>query len=105
MTAADTAPMTVNEEGPNFVTPADEARRHAARALLRRESPMHGVDFDPSWALTNHDVLEIEGQSTRFINGPRAVLQRGEQDRMTMESGNPQGDLVPMDPDTLEPVS
>ena len=104
MTAADTAPTTADDAGQVFVTPAayaDEARPLAALALLRRESPVHRVDadgFDPFRAPTKHDdVLDVERQNTRFINGPRAVLQPAEQDRMTMESGNPQRDLVHMD--------
>ncbi len=42
--------------------------------------------------------MEIERQNNLFLNGPRTVLQTVDQDRILRESGNPQRDIVHMDP-------
>ena len=73
--------MTIDDAGRVFTDPkayADEARFHAVRAQLRRESPVHRVEadgFTPFWAVTKHaDVMEIERGSDRWLNAPRPAL-------------------------------
>jgi cytochrome P450 len=45
---------------------------------MRREAPVVWVEppgFRPFWAVSRHaDIMEIERQNERFLNGPRAVL-------------------------------
>ncbi|MFC5751604.1 cytochrome P450 [Actinomadura rugatobispora] len=73
--------LTVEEAGRALADPsayADDARLHAALALLRREAPVHWVEPDgyhPFWAITRHaDVLEIERNHQIFLNAPRPQL-------------------------------
>jgi cytochrome P450 len=73
--------MDIEEAGTVFTDPsayADDARFHAATALLRRESPVHLVEhpkFNPFWAITRHeDVLAIARDSETWINAPRPAL-------------------------------
>jgi cytochrome P450 len=46
---------------------------------MRRNAPVVWVEppgFRPFWAVSRHaDIIEIERQNDRFLNGPRAVLQ------------------------------
>ncbi|EFC86364.1 hypothetical protein FrEUN1fDRAFT_0465 [Parafrankia sp. EUN1f] len=53
---------------------ADDARFHAAAALLRRESPVHLVEhekFHPFYAITKHeDVMSISRASDIWLNAP-----------------------------------
>ncbi|CUU56931.1 Cytochrome P450 [Parafrankia irregularis] len=57
---------------------ADDARFHAAAALLRRESPVHLVEhekFHPFYAITKHeDVMSISRASDIWLNAPRPAL-------------------------------
>lgn len=60
---------------------------HQLLALLddmRRDAPVAWVEppgFRPFWAITRHaDIMELERQNDRFLNGPRAVLQSIEQE-------------------------
>lgn len=59
---------------------ANEARLHLTYARLRRDEPLAWLeppDFRPFWAVTKHaDILEISRQNRQFINEPRAVLSR-----------------------------
>jgi cytochrome P450 len=71
----------VREAGQVFVDPAayaDDARFHAACALLRREDPVHLVEHPlyPTFrAVTRHaDVHEIELHNNAFHNHPLAIL-------------------------------
>lgn len=96
--------LTVEQAGMVFVTPAayaDEARFHAAAALLRREAPVHLVDhpnFNPFYAITRHaDVLEIEAHPAEFQNAPRSILGNKESDQRRVEKGNFLTTLVHMD--------
>lgn len=51
---------------------------------MRRDAPVVWVEppgFRPFWAITRHaDIMEVERQNDRFLNGPRAVLQSIAQD-------------------------
>jgi cytochrome P450 len=96
--------MTPDEAGQVFVTPdayADEARFHAACAVLRREDPVHLVqndDFAPFWVLTKHaDVLEVELHPEEFHNAPRPVIQNHEADQRQAEQGDLLRTLIHMD--------
>ena len=73
--------MDAKEAGEVFVNPsafADDARFHAACALLRREDPIHLVehpDYPPFHVLTKHaDVLDVELHPAAWTNGPLPVL-------------------------------
>lgn len=52
--------------------------QHALFRRLREEDPVHWTEpegYRPFWTVTKHaDVLEIEGQPTRFLNAPRSKL-------------------------------
>lgn len=66
-------------------------RLNAALARLRAHNPVALVDapdYRPFWAITKHaDVLEIERANDVFINGPRPVLMRAEQEEMQSAAG------------------
>lgn len=96
--------LTIEEAGRVFVDPtayADEPRFHRACALLRREDPVHRVDFEgyhPFWVLTRHaDVMEIERQHDRFLNAPRPVLVPAEADDQRALQGDVLRTLIHMD--------
>jgi cytochrome P450 len=89
--------LTVHEAGQGFLTGetfTDEARFHAAAALLRREDPVHWVehpDFNPFYVLTKHaDVLDVELHPEQFLNAPRCILGT----KVTDENRALQGHLV-----------
>ncbi|MFB4320221.1 cytochrome P450 [Actinomadura sp. 21ATH] len=84
--------LTLDEAGRALADPtayADDARLHAAMALLRREAPVHWVErpgYRPFWAITKHaDVLEIERNHEIFLNAPRPLLATAVQDRINRE--------------------
>ena len=56
----------------------DERKLFSLLDEMRRDAPVAWVEpegFRPFWAITRHaDILEIERQNERFLNGPRAVL-------------------------------
>lgn len=96
--------MNLTEAGLTFVDPtgyADEARFHAACALLREESPVHRVEsegFRPFWAVTKHaDVLEIERRHDLFLNAPRPLLSPVEAEELVAASGLALRTLVHID--------
>jgi cytochrome P450 len=96
--------ITSAEAGLVFVDPtayADEARFHAACAVLRRDDPIHLVehpDFAPFWAITRHaHVHEIELHPEQFHNAPRPVVQTHEGDRRQAEHGDLLRTLIHMD--------
>ena len=98
------ADLTVDEAGRVFTDPtayADEARFHAATALLRREAPVLRVDvegFNPFWALTKHaDVIEIERQHDKWLNAPRAILGPAISDVQQAQMGSVIRTLINMD--------
>nr|MDT0663659.1 cytochrome P450 [Micromonospora sp. DSM 115978] len=75
--------MNVDEAASVFTDPkayADEARFHAATAVLRRESPVHRIEhegFDPFWAITKHeDVMTIARDSDVWLNAPRTAVSQ-----------------------------
>jgi cytochrome P450 len=57
----------------------DEPRLLSLLDNMRRNAPVVWVEppgFRPFWAVSRHaDIIEIERQNDRFLNGPRAVLQ------------------------------
>jgi cytochrome P450 len=69
----------------------DPDRLHSALAGLRSTTPVALVEapgYRPFWAITKHaDVLEIERANDLFINGPRPVLMRAEQEEMQSAAG------------------
>ncbi|GLZ08454.1 cytochrome P450 [Actinomadura sp. NBRC 104412] len=84
--------LTVEEAGRALADPtayADDARLHAALALLRRDAPVHWVErdgYNPFWAITKHaDVLEIERNHELFLNAPRPLLATALQDQINRE--------------------
>jgi cytochrome P450 len=104
MTTTLDTPLTPDEAGQIFVTPAayaDEARFHEACAVLRRHDPIHLVehpDFAPFWAITKHaDVHEIEVHHQQFRNEPRPVLQNLAADRRQEEQGQLLRTLIHID--------
>lgn len=62
----------------------DERQLLALLDDMRRDAPVAWVEppgFRPFWAITRHaDIMELERQNDRFLNGPRAVLQSIEQE-------------------------
>src|SRR6478752_4291998 len=97
--------MDVDDAGQVFTDPtayADEARFHAACALLRREAPVHRVEaegFNPFWALTKHaDVMEIERHHDSWLVAPRPALGPKAVDDQRAGEGLPIRTLVQMDP-------
>jgi cytochrome P450 len=86
-------------------TYANEERLQALFAAMRRDAPVAWIDaegYPPFWAITKHaDILEIERQHHRFVNEPRAVLQKLEAEAqaraLTGGSANPVRSLVQMD--------
>ena len=56
----------------------DERQLLALLDDMRRNAPVAWVEppgFRPFWAITRHaDIMELERQNDRFLNGPRAVL-------------------------------
>src|SRR3954468_6247270 len=96
--------MTVEEAGRVFTDPtayADNARFHAACALLRRESPVHLVEADdvyPFYAVTKHaDVMEIERQHDKWLNAPRPLLGPKAGDDQRAATGDVLRTLIHMD--------
>ena len=96
--------MNVDDAAAVFTDPgayADERRFYAACALLRRESPVHRVEvegFNPFWAVTKHDdVMEIERQPERWLNGPRPALGPKASDASRVAGEMPIRSLVQMD--------
>jgi cytochrome P450 len=69
----------------------DPVRLNTVLARLRARTPVALVDapdYRPFWAITKHaDVIEIERANDVFINGPRPVLMRAEQERMQAAAG------------------
>ncbi|MDH6244006.1 cytochrome P450 [Mycobacterium sp. OTB74] len=69
----------------------DPRRLKTALARLRATTPVALVeapDYRPFWAITKHaDVLEVERANDVFINGPRPVLMRAEQEEMQAAAG------------------
>lgn len=65
-------------------TSGDERQLLALLDDMRRNAPVAWVEppgFRPFWAITRHaDIMELERQNDRFLNGPRAVLQSIEQE-------------------------
>ncbi|MEN3975542.1 cytochrome P450 [Emcibacter sp. SYSU 3D8] len=63
---------------------ADERGLLALLDDMRRNAPVAWVEppgFRPFWAISRHaDIMELERQSDRFLNGPRAVLQSIDQE-------------------------
>ena len=98
------ADLTVDEAGRVFTDPsayADEARFHAACALLRREAPVHRVEvegFNPFFAVTKHaDVMEIERQHDKWLNEPRPILGPAISDAQQAQMGSVIRTLISMD--------
>jgi cytochrome P450 len=96
--------MTVEDAGRVFTDPtayADDARFHAACALLRREAPVHRVEadgFNPFYAVTRHaDVMDIERQHDRWLNAPRPLLGPKEADDQRAVTGDLLRTLIHMD--------
>ena len=96
--------MTPDDAGRVFVDPAayaDEARFHAACALLRREAPVHRIEaegFNPFYAVTKHaDVMDIERQHDRWLNAPRPLLGPKEADDRRAVVGDVLRTLIHMD--------
>ncbi|WP_184541278.1 cytochrome P450 [Streptosporangium becharense] len=99
--------LSVDEAGRALADPAayaDDARLHAALALLRREAPVHRVEspgYNPFWAITRHaDVMEVERDNTLFVNAPRPLLTTAEFDAIRREqraTGRELRTLVHMD--------
>src|SRR5262245_14132854 len=96
--------ISVEEAGQVFVDPtayADDARFHAACALLRREDPVHLVEhplYPSFWAVTRHaDVHEIELHNGSFHNHPLAVLAQNEAIESSRQSGLALKTLVHID--------
>lgn len=62
----------------------DERKLLALLDSMRRNAPVAWVEppgFRPFWAITRHaDIMELERQNDRFLNGPRPVLQSIEQE-------------------------
>jgi cytochrome P450 len=85
-TAADGAGILAD---PNAYT--DPVHLNTVLARLRARNPVALVDapdYRPFWAITKHaDVLEIERANDLFINGPRPVLMRAEQEEMQAAAG------------------
>ncbi|TWF95709.1 cytochrome P450 [Saccharopolyspora dendranthemae] len=97
--------MNIDDAGLTLADPdayADEDRLHTALRVLREQDPVHWVDprpdFNPFWAVTRHsDLLEVERQNEKFINEPRPILVKAEQDRHTAENGQMLRTLVHID--------
>jgi cytochrome P450 len=75
--------MNLDEAASVFTDPrayADDARFHAATALLRRESPVHRVEsanYPPFWAITRYeDVMAISRNSELWHNAPRTAVNQ-----------------------------
>jgi len=73
--------MHVDDAARVFTDPqayADEARFHAACAVLRRDAPVVRVEVDgysPFFAVTKHeDVLEVSRHPERWLSAPRPAL-------------------------------
>jgi cytochrome P450 len=87
--------QTAGADGPAILADptayTDPDRLHAALARLRSTTPVALVEapgYRPFWAITKHaDVLEIERADDLFINGPRPVLMRSEQEEMQSAAG------------------
>jgi cytochrome P450 len=79
----------------------DERTLHEGLARLRRTSPVHRVEapgYRPFWAVTRHaDVMEVERQPERFLNGPRSVLVPAPMERWIAEHGRDFHTLESMD--------
>jgi len=101
---SDRIPTSVKEAGQVFVDPvayADEDYFHRACALLRREDPVHWVEGDgfyPFHAITKSaDIFDIEARNQIFLNEPRPVLGRKEDDDRRRENGEMLRTLIHVD--------
>ncbi len=97
-------PSTVTEAGLVFVDPAayaDEDYFHRACTLLRREDPVHWVEgpgFNPFYAITKSaDIFDIEARHQIFLNEPRPVLGRAEDDARREANGDMLRTLIHVD--------
>ena len=82
----------------------DEAGLHALLDDMRRNAPVVWVEpgtYRPFWAISRHDdIMEIERQSERFLNAPRAVLINIEAEEYTLArygTAQPLRTLIHMD--------
>jgi cytochrome P450 len=72
--AAIAYPQTWGNE-PELLRLLDDMRRNAPVVWVKPQG------FRPFWAVSRHaDIMEVERQNDRFLNGPRAVLQSIEQE-------------------------
>ena len=84
---------------------ATENGYHEIFNRLRKEDPVHWTvpdGFRPFWTVSKHaDIMEIELQNDRFLNGPRTILQSEDvEQRILEETGGGQAlfrTLVQMD--------
>lgn len=101
---SDRQPTSVAEAGTVFIDPAayaDEEYFHRACALLRREDPVHWVEgdgFNPFFAITKSaDIFDIEARNQIFVNEPRPVLGRAEDDARRAQNGDMLRTLIHVD--------
>ncbi|MFM7872583.1 MAG: cytochrome P450, partial [Actinomycetota bacterium] len=101
---SDRQPTSVAEAGNVFIDPAayaDEEYFHRACALLRREDPVHWVEgdgFNPFFAITKSaDIFDIEARNQIFLNEPRPVLGRVEDDARRADNGDMLRTLIHVD--------
>ena len=101
---SDRVPGSVEEAGWVFVDPAayaDEDYFHRACAMLRREDPVHWVEgpgFYPFHAITKSaDIFDIEARNQIFLNEPRPVLGRMEDDDRRRDRGDTLRTLIHVD--------
>lgn len=68
---------------------ATENGYHEIFNHLRKEDPVHWTEpdgFRPFWTVSKHaDIMEIELQNDRFLNGPRTILQSEDVERRILE--------------------
>ena len=74
---------------------ADASAYHALFASLRRDAPVRWTEpqrFRPFWTVSRHaDIMEIERQSKRFLNGPRLnLMSRDMEERVKAHAGRTQ---------------
>jgi cytochrome P450 len=74
---------------------ADASAYHALFASLRRDAPVRWTEpqrFRPFWTVSRHaDIMEIERQSERFLNGPRLnLMSRDMEERVKAHTGRAQ---------------
>jgi len=101
---SDRQPSTITEAGMVFVDPAayaDEDYFHRSCAMLRREDPVHWVEgpgFNPFYAITKSaDIFDIEARNQIFLNEPRPVLGRAEDDARRAANGDMLRTLIHVD--------